>query len=163
MSDQIDEFKQFILSADPRSLIKQLRSDVKTPLISAQNLVNVLIMMQDPTPVVQQKIDNGELNASETLEQLTGFINQALHLIHFYRATLDEEKRVGPKRIDRYNMAESHSPAAQKRGFTFAEKALARAAGLPFVVAGQIVDAKPDVAMSHDNTAAIYQTFKKLG
>jgi len=31
------------------------------------------------------------------------------------------------------------------------------------VVAGQIVDAKPDVIMSHDNTAAIYQTFKKLG
>ena len=48
-------------------------------------------------------------------------------------------------------------------GYTFAEKALARAAGLPFTVAGQIVDASPDIAMSHDNTAAIYQTFKKLG
>jgi 3-isopropylmalate/(R)-2-methylmalate dehydratase large subunit len=46
---------------------------------------------------------------------------------------------------------------------TFAEKALARAAGLPSVTAGQIVDARPDVALSHDNTAAIYQTFKKLG
>ncbi len=51
----------------------------------------------------------------------------------------------------------------QAGGFTFAEKALARAAGLSSVVAGQIVDASPDVAMSHDNTAAIYQTFKKLG
>ncbi len=48
-------------------------------------------------------------------------------------------------------------------GYTFAEKALARAARLPYTVAGQIVDAQPDVAMSHDNTAAIYQTFKKLG
>ncbi len=48
-------------------------------------------------------------------------------------------------------------------GFTFAEKALARGAGLSSVVAGQIVDVSPDVAMSHDNTAAIYQTFKKLG
>src|SRR5579859_782800 len=48
-------------------------------------------------------------------------------------------------------------------GYTFAEKALARAAGLPFTVAGQIVDAKPDVALSHDNTAPIYETFKKLG
>jgi homoaconitate hydratase family protein len=46
---------------------------------------------------------------------------------------------------------------------TFAEKALARAAGLSSVTAGQIVDARPDVALSHDNTAAIYQTFKKLG
>jgi len=48
-------------------------------------------------------------------------------------------------------------------GYTFAEKALARAAHLPFTVAGQIVDAYPDVILSHDNTAAIYETFKKLG
>jgi 3-isopropylmalate/(R)-2-methylmalate dehydratase large subunit len=48
-------------------------------------------------------------------------------------------------------------------GYTFAEKALARAAGLPYTVAGQIVDAVPDVALSHDNTAPIYETFKKLG
>src|SRR5438477_225041 len=43
-------------------------------------------------------------------------------------------------------MADSTSPAAEKRGYTFAEKALARAAGLPSVVAGQIVDAKPEMA-----------------
>jgi 3-isopropylmalate/(R)-2-methylmalate dehydratase large subunit len=48
-------------------------------------------------------------------------------------------------------------------GYTFAEKVLARAAGLPAVEAGQIVDARPDVILSHDNTAPIYQTFKKLG
>lgn len=48
-------------------------------------------------------------------------------------------------------------------GYTFAEKALARAANLPYTVAGQIVDAVPDVVLSHDNTAAIYRTFKKLG
>ncbi len=46
---------------------------------------------------------------------------------------------------------------------TFAEKALARAAGLPEVVAGQIVDAQPDVALSHDNTAPISRTFYSLG
>jgi 3-isopropylmalate/(R)-2-methylmalate dehydratase large subunit len=46
---------------------------------------------------------------------------------------------------------------------TFAEKALARAAGLPEVVAGQIVDAVPDVALSHDNTAAISKIFRALG
>jgi homoaconitate hydratase family protein len=40
---------------------------------------------------------------------------------------------------------------------------LARAAGLPYTEAGQIVDARPDIILSHDNTAAIYQTFKKLG
>ena len=40
-------------------------------------------------------------------------------------------------------------------GFTFAEKALARAAGLPQAVAGQIVDVRPDFALSHDNTAPI--------
>ncbi len=48
-------------------------------------------------------------------------------------------------------------------GKTFAEKALARAAGLTEVVAGQIVDATPDVALSHDNTAAIAKIFRALG
>lgn len=46
---------------------------------------------------------------------------------------------------------------------TFAEKALARAAGLTEVVAGQIVDAVPDLAFSHDNTAPIARTFYSLG
>lgn len=46
---------------------------------------------------------------------------------------------------------------------TFAEKALARAAGLTEVTAGQVVDARPDVILSHDNTAAIARTFRSLG
>lgn len=48
-------------------------------------------------------------------------------------------------------------------GKTFAEKALARASGLNEVVAGQIVDAAPDIALSHDNTAAIWKIFRALG
>lgn len=48
-------------------------------------------------------------------------------------------------------------------GKTFAEKALARASGQSEVVAGQIVDARPDVALSHDNTAPISRTFYSLG
>ncbi|MCS7059731.1 MAG: 3-isopropylmalate dehydratase large subunit [Anaerolineae bacterium] len=48
-------------------------------------------------------------------------------------------------------------------GKTFAEKALARASGQPDVTAGQIVDARPDRILSHDNTAAIYRLFKQLG
>ncbi|MCX7838306.1 MAG: 3-isopropylmalate dehydratase large subunit [Anaerolineae bacterium] len=48
-------------------------------------------------------------------------------------------------------------------GKTFAEKALARAAGLREVVAGQIVDAVPDVVLSHDNSAAIIKIFRALG
>ncbi len=48
-------------------------------------------------------------------------------------------------------------------GKTFAEKALARAAGQREVVTGQIVDAVPDVALSHDNTAAISKIFRALG
>jgi len=46
---------------------------------------------------------------------------------------------------------------------TFAEKALARAAGLKETVAGQVVDARPDIVLSHDNTAAIYKIFKSIG
>ena len=48
-------------------------------------------------------------------------------------------------------------------GYTFAEKALARAAGLEHAVTGQIVDARPDMALSHDNTAAIAKLFRSLG
>jgi 3-isopropylmalate/(R)-2-methylmalate dehydratase large subunit len=47
---------------------------------------------------------------------------------------------------------------------TFAEKALARAAGLTQAHAGDIVEATPDRILSHDNTAAIAQIFyKELG
>jgi 3-isopropylmalate/(R)-2-methylmalate dehydratase large subunit len=48
-------------------------------------------------------------------------------------------------------------------GKTFAEKALARAAGLSQAVAGQVVDARPDIVLSHDNTAAIHNIFKSIG
>lgn len=46
---------------------------------------------------------------------------------------------------------------------TFAEKALARAAGLPYVTAGQVVDARPDWVLSHDNTAPIAHIFRAIG
>jgi 3-isopropylmalate/(R)-2-methylmalate dehydratase large subunit len=42
---------------------------------------------------------------------------------------------------------------------TFAQKALARAAGLPRVQIGEVVDARPDIVLSHDNTAAIRRTW----
>ncbi|MCC7358396.1 MAG: 3-isopropylmalate dehydratase large subunit [Anaerolineales bacterium] len=46
---------------------------------------------------------------------------------------------------------------------TFAQKALARAAGLPNTQVGQVVDARPDWVLSHDNTAAIAGIFKAIG
>ncbi len=48
-------------------------------------------------------------------------------------------------------------------GKTFAEKILARRAGLPSVEAGQIVEVSPDRVLSHDNTAAIIRIFRTLG
>jgi homoaconitate hydratase family protein len=48
-------------------------------------------------------------------------------------------------------------------GLTFAQKVLARKAGLPAVAVGQIVEVEPDFCLSHDNTAAIAKTFAKLG
>jgi 3-isopropylmalate/(R)-2-methylmalate dehydratase large subunit len=44
-------------------------------------------------------------------------------------------------------------------GLTFAEKALARAAGVEAVRAGDVVDVTPDFIFSHDNTAAIRRIF----
>ena len=46
---------------------------------------------------------------------------------------------------------------------TFAQKALARAAGLDFVEVGQVVDARPDVVLSHNNTADIRRTWLEFG
>lgn len=48
-------------------------------------------------------------------------------------------------------------------GFTFAEKALARAAGVAAARAGDILDITPDVIFSHDNTAAIRRIFLDIG
>lgn len=90
MADEIEEYKQFILSADAQALIKQLRTEVKNPLVSAENLVNVLIMMQQPSDSIQQKIDDGELNAQEMLEQVRDFMNQVFDMVDFYHTTLSE-------------------------------------------------------------------------
>jgi 3-isopropylmalate/(R)-2-methylmalate dehydratase large subunit len=46
---------------------------------------------------------------------------------------------------------------------TFAEKILAKKAGLDHTVPGQIVEITPDVALSHDNTAPIYGIFQRMG
>jgi len=48
-------------------------------------------------------------------------------------------------------------------GHTFAEKVLARKAGLEKVAAGQIVTVKPDKLLTHDNTSAIAGHFRKIG
>lgn len=48
-------------------------------------------------------------------------------------------------------------------GHSFAAKVLARKAGLAEAVPGQIVEITPDVALSHDNTAAIYGLFQEMG
>ncbi len=49
------------------------------------------------------------------------------------------------------------------RGFTFAEKALARAAGVSTARARDILDVRPDVMFSHDNSAAIRRIFEEIG
>jgi len=48
-------------------------------------------------------------------------------------------------------------------GQTFVEKILAKKAGLRETVPGQIVEIKPDVALSHDNTVAIRSIFGRMG
>ncbi|MCK5832184.1 3-isopropylmalate dehydratase large subunit [bacterium] len=48
-------------------------------------------------------------------------------------------------------------------GKTIAEKILAKNAGIESVMSGQIVTSRPDVVLSHDNSAAIIGHFKKLG
>ena len=46
---------------------------------------------------------------------------------------------------------------------TFSEKILAKKSGKKKVKAGEIVEVEPDFLLSHDNTAAISKSFKKIG
>ncbi len=46
---------------------------------------------------------------------------------------------------------------------TFSQKVLAAKSGARTVAAGQIVEAEPDFVLTHDNTAAIIGTFRKMG
>lgn len=48
-------------------------------------------------------------------------------------------------------------------GLTFAQKALARAAGRATAAVGEILDATPHVVLSHDNTAAIRRIWSEFG
>ncbi|MGC9394166.1 MAG: 3-isopropylmalate dehydratase large subunit [Anaerolineae bacterium] len=48
-------------------------------------------------------------------------------------------------------------------GHTFAEKVLARKAGLESVVPGQIVTVRPDKLLTHDNTSDIARKFRAIG
>ncbi len=47
-------------------------------------------------------------------------------------------------------------------GMTVAEKILARAAGLPAVAAGDVVEPKVDLAMSHENAALVINQFQEV-
>jgi hypothetical protein len=90
-TDQFEEFRQFIRSADKQALLHQLNTDVKTPLVSAQNILNMLVMMQSPSPAIQKKIASGELNSTEMLTQITELITQVFDVIDFYRNSLSGE------------------------------------------------------------------------
>ena len=48
-------------------------------------------------------------------------------------------------------------------GYTIAEKILMRASGSTHVEPGEIVNAKVDIAMSHDNAALVSKIFKEIG
>jgi 3-isopropylmalate/(R)-2-methylmalate dehydratase large subunit len=47
-------------------------------------------------------------------------------------------------------------------GMTIVEKILARAAGVPFVKAGDVVEPKVDLAMSHENAALVINQFMEI-
>jgi len=48
-------------------------------------------------------------------------------------------------------------------GMTACEKILSRASGIERVKPGDFIEARPDLAMSHDNTYLIYRSFKEIG
>lgn len=63
------------------------------------------------------------------------------------------------------HLRHGNSSGGAGNGFarTFAQKAIARAAGLESVEIGEVVDVRPDVVLSHDNTAAIREIWRQFG
>jgi len=88
--DSQEQYRQWILSADSQSLIRQLNAEIKTPLISAQNLVNILQMMQNPSPSMQKKMENGELDANKMLTDIAGFIENVFVIMDFFRESFGD-------------------------------------------------------------------------
>ncbi len=65
--------------------------------------------------------------------------------------------------VSRFTPSTGRVPADDGTACTFAQKALARAAGLSEMPAvGSIVTARPEVVLSHDNTAAIVEIWRQL-
>lgn len=60
-------------------------------------------------------------------------------------------------------MGSSPVSSESVKGLTFAQKALARAAGQDTAQIGEILDVTPDVILSHDNTAAIRRVWSEFG
>lgn len=85
-----DQYRDFLLNASTKELIQQLNLEVKEPLVSAQNTINLLLMALNPSPNVAKKLETGEINPPAMLNQLTEDITRVLDILDFYRATLDE-------------------------------------------------------------------------
>jgi hypothetical protein len=88
--NDVDEYKQWIMSTDGRSLLTQLNLDVKAPLVTAQNLITMLQIMCNPSPAIQKRMDSGELNVDAMLGEIVGHISQVFDVIDFYRSVFDE-------------------------------------------------------------------------
>ena len=87
MSDA-DEYRAFILNASSQDLIRQLNLELKEPLTSSHSIVQMLMMLQNPTPTIQRKLESGELDPAQMLLQISENIMRALDVIDFYRDTL---------------------------------------------------------------------------
>ncbi len=84
-----DDYRNYLLNASKAEVIHQLNAEVREPLIKAQNVVNMLLLTVNPSATMAKKIQAGEINPSELLQQLTDDITRVLDVIDFYRETLE--------------------------------------------------------------------------
>lgn len=84
-----DEYKKWILQADPRSLIHQIDEEVRAPMVTAQNILNMLWLMQNPSQAIQRRIDAGELNQEQMLSDVAELIERVFAVLDLYKNTLD--------------------------------------------------------------------------
>jgi hypothetical protein len=84
-----DDYHDFLVNASKGEVIQQLNTEVRQPLIDAQNLVNMLLLTVNPSPSMAKKMESGEVNPPAMLEQIAQDLARVFEVIDFYRETLD--------------------------------------------------------------------------
>jgi hypothetical protein len=89
MSD-LEAYKQWVLSADARAIVDQLDQEIRTPVGLAQNVANLLVMMQNPSAKLRSRMESGELDQMQMINEILGHLEQVQNVLTFFKGVFEE-------------------------------------------------------------------------